>query len=48
VPKQNEVYRRKVYFKHEDYGVLTRLKDALEEAVRQNLCVGCAVQFDFE
>ncbi len=48
VAKVNDIYKKVIYFKHEDYSVLVRVKDALEEFVRSHReFLDVTIQFDF-
>lgn len=48
VAKVNDIYKKVIYFKHEDYGMLVRIKDALEEFIsRHKEFLSVTVQFDF-
>lgn len=48
VAKVNDIYKKVVYFKHEDYSMLVRIKDALEEFVsRHREFSNVTIQFDF-
>lgn len=49
VPKVKDIYKKVIYFKHEDYSMLVRVKDALEELIRRHKELQSAtVQFDFD
>ncbi len=48
VAKVNDIYKKVIYFKHEEYSVLVRIKDALEEFVRSHReFQDVTIQFDF-
>ncbi len=48
VAKVNDIYKKVIYFKHEDYGMLVRIKDALEEFISHHKeFLSVTVQFDF-
>ena len=49
VAKVNDIYKKVVYFKHEDYSMLVRIKDALEEFIRRHKeFQNVTIQFDFD
>ena len=45
--KVNDIYRRVIYLKSEDYEELVCAKDGLEEMMSQGLWRQTTVQFDF-
>ena len=48
VGKVKDVYRRVLYLKHENYDLLVRIKDRLEEYIEINsACEKANIQFDF-
>ena len=47
VAKKNDMYRRVIYLKSEDYEELVCAKDGLEEMMSQGLWRQTTVQFDF-
>lgn len=48
IAKVNDVYRKVIYMKAEDYGALVQLKDALENYTKgQQACANVTIQFDF-
>ena len=48
VAKINDIYRKVIYLKHEEYGVLIRMKDALEEFIQKHReFEHASIQFDF-
>ena len=48
VAKVNDVYKKVIYFKHEDYATLVRLKDVLEDFTgRHREFLAVTIQFDF-
>ncbi len=49
VAKVKDVYRRVLYFKHQEYGTLVQIKDVLEQFVnRHREFKNVSVQFDFD
>ena len=49
VGKVKDVYRKIIYFKHQDYAVLVQIKDVLEQFVTRHREFGnVSVQFDFD
>ncbi|MBO6137363.1 MAG: primosomal protein N' [Lachnospiraceae bacterium] len=48
IAKLNDIYRFAVYIKSEDYGVLTRIKDRIEEERMLSADSRSRVQFDFD
>lgn len=48
VSKIQDYYRKVIYIKHENYGILTKVKDQIEHYVKeQNRYQECFIQFDF-
>ncbi len=48
VAKVNDIYRKVIYFKHEDYSMLVRIKDVLEEFTGKHREFSqVTIQFDF-
>ncbi|MFP3153636.1 primosomal protein N' [Lachnospiraceae bacterium ZAX-1] len=48
VSKVKDIYRKVIYMKHEDYGVLVKIKDALEQFIdQQKAFLNVSIQFDF-
>ena len=45
--KVNDIYRRVIYLKSEDYGDLVCAKDGLESVLSQGMWRQTTVQFDF-
>lgn len=49
VAKVNDIYKKVIYFKHEDYAMLVRVKDVLEQFVEKHReFEGVTIQFDFD
>ncbi len=48
ISKLRDIYRKVIYIKHSDAGILTRCRDAMEQTVKDNPAFSeCTVQFDF-
>lgn len=48
VARVNDIYKKVIYFKHEDYGTLVRIKNVLEQFVNGHReFTGVTIQFDF-
>ena len=49
VAKVNDIYKKVLYFKHPDYGVLIQIKDKVEQLMEEKQGVkNISVQFDFD
>lgn len=49
VAKIKDIYRRVLYFKHQEYGTLVHMKDVLEQFINSHREFrNVAVQFDFD
>lgn len=49
VARVKDIYRRVLYFKHENYSVLIQMKDVLEQFISQHREFGnVIIQFDFD
>ena len=49
VAKVNDIYKKVLYFKHPDYGVLIQIKDKVEQLMEEKQGVrNVSVQFDFD
>lgn len=48
IGKISDVYRHVFYVKHRDYQVLTRIRDALEQMIRERQWNADSIQFDFD
>lgn len=46
--KINDIYRKILYLKHENYAILLQIKEALEEAAAKYVEAGVQFQFDFQ
>lgn len=48
IAKVNDIYRKVIYFKHENYAALARVKDVLEQFIKRHREFdGVTIQFDF-
>ena len=49
VARVNDIYKKVLYFKHPDYGVLIQIKDKVEQLMEEKQGVrNVSVQFDFD